>query len=165
MFFESSYKKKFESGNVIDPMNRKTRDSEHDVRVRMINDSSVAFTFQYSLLIASTRVHSRDTIHLCVRFDSGQVMLHEIVIQLDKDVATELRLQPTDYKCAKQVVGLAAELGIELIPQDPESTGESSSFFSILVPSAQSARPIAERFETCAGVNAVYVKPQGEPPG
>ena len=92
-------------------------------------------------------------------------MLHEIVIRLDEDVATELRQQPNDYKFAKQVVGLAAELEVELIPHDPESTGESSLFFSIVVPCAEPAGPIADRFESCAGVDAVYVKPQGGPPG
>jgi hypothetical protein len=92
-------------------------------------------------------------------------MLHEIVIQVNKDVATELRRRKAETDSAQQLADLAADLNVELIPQAPESAGESSLFFSIMVPSAEPAQQIADRFKSCQGVNAVYVKPQGGPPG
>lgn len=92
-------------------------------------------------------------------------MLHEIVIRFDEDVANELRQRPADYKVAEQVVSLVAEAKVELIDQIPEATGEPSFFFSILIPDADFARQLAEKLKSCAGVNSVYVKPQGGPPG
>lgn len=92
-------------------------------------------------------------------------MLHEIVIQFDEDVAQELRLQPANYKVAKQVVSLVAEAKVDLIDSIPKSSGEPSLFFSILIPDADFAHQLAEKLKSCSGVNTVYVKPQGGPPG
>lgn len=91
-------------------------------------------------------------------------MLHEVVIQLQEDIAVELHEQRAHYKTARPVLRVAEELNVELVPHDSGTDDELDSFFSIMVSDAESAEHIAERFATCEGVSAAYVKPQGAPP-
>ena len=89
-------------------------------------------------------------------------MLHEIVIQLKEETAAELQKQPAD--ATLPVLQLASDLNVELVAHQPVEHGEVCTFFSIMQSDAETARQTAERFASCEGVTAAYVKPQGTPP-
>ncbi len=91
-------------------------------------------------------------------------MMYEVVLQLQADIAAALHEPREDRQEAEPLQRVASQLHVELVPQHPGTKDEMATFFSILVSDAESAQQIANRFKPCAGVDAVYVKPQGGSP-
>ena len=81
----------------------------------------------------------------------------ELVVKLSTTLASNATTK-------QQLRVSAAELGIELQQLDPSSTNsELASYHTAFVP-AETAEHAVDRLRGCPGIEAVYIKPQGEPP-
>ncbi len=66
---------------------------------------------------------------------------------------------------AAELLRLMRELGLTLEPMHPlAEEPELQTYFTVEVPDAQMAEPIAQRLRGCAAVEAAYLKPMDELP-
>jgi hypothetical protein len=89
--------------------------------------------------------------------DSAHKANVELVVKLAATLASNATTK-------QRVCDSAAELGIELQQLDPSSANsELASYHTAFVP-AETAERAVDRLRQCHGIEAVYIKPQGEPP-
>jgi len=86
---------------------------------------------------------------LCVRPEAAQALHHR---------------RPTTSQ-ARELLTVAAELGVTLAPVHPGADDmDSMQFFAVSVPDPAAAEQTRQRFAQCAAVKGAFIKPHDEPP-
>jgi hypothetical protein len=89
----------------------------------------------------------------------------EIVVQVSDGTARALRgdAPPTDE--SREIEDVAVEAGVKLVPLHPESDDPSLACYLITEVSDEAAAEVAAALTRSPGVESVFAKPAGEPPG
>ena len=89
----------------------------------------------------------------------------EVIIQMQKAVAAEMRKPKPCASIAGAVTDLVKELDVDLQPLHPTVQDATLQvFFVIIAPDQTTGDKVAKRLRDCTGIEAAYVKPLSEEP-
>ncbi len=88
----------------------------------------------------------------------------KITLQLSRPMARALREKSSQQPDAQNLLRLARELGVDLVPLHPGTEDPRlATYFTADVPDAARAQEVVEQLQKSDAVTAAYVKPPDEP--
>ena len=89
----------------------------------------------------------------------------EVIIQIQKEIALELREQEPEESVVRPVVKLARELKINIRPLHTAVEDETlKTYFVVPDVDKESSNEIVVKLRECRGIEAAYVKPDSDDP-
>lgn len=93
----------------------------------------------------------------------GGVM--HITVQVQPDVAADLRQQQTSTLAAQDLISTLSALGVQLEPLHPDTTDPNlATYFTVAVPDIATAERVVKRLQQSTAVDSAYLKPSDELP-